>query len=128
MKSHGNLEARRPTHWRQRAVILLLILLGAFCFLKYLGWAWVYSGNYGLPSHAGLVQAARQKSLIYFWAGFLIEAALIANLTINIRFDNTELTGVPKALARMLGALGIAAIGTLGAAFLLSWIGERVRI
>lgn len=88
----------------------------------------MFSGNYGLPSHAGLVQAAQQKSLIYFWAGFLVEAALIANLTINIRFDDTELVGAPKTLARVLSALGIAVMGTLGAAFLLSWIGEKVRI
>jgi hypothetical protein len=127
MKSHGSVEVRRPTHWRQRAVILLLILLGAFCFLKYLGWAWVYSGNYGLPSHAGLVQAARQKSKTWFWGGFLVEAALIANLTIYIRFNDTELTGVPKALARVLSAVAIAAIGTLGIAFLLGWIGEQAR-
>jgi small-conductance mechanosensitive channel len=128
VKSLGRLEIRRSPHWLQPTVSLLLILLGAFCLLKYLGWAWVFSGNYGLPSHAGLVQAAQQKSLIYFWAGFLVEAALIANLTINIRFDDTELVGAPKTLARVLSALGIAVMGTLGAAFLLSWIGEKVRI
>jgi small-conductance mechanosensitive channel len=128
VKSLGRLEIRRSPHWLQPTVSLLLILLGAFCLLKNLGWAWVFSGNYGLPSHAGLVQAAQQKSLIYFWAGFLVEAALIANLTINIRFDDTELVGAPKTLARVLSALGIAVMGTLGAAFLLSWIGEKVRI
>jgi hypothetical protein len=94
--------------------------------LKYLGWAWVFSGSYGLPSHAGLLVEAQQKGLIYFWTGFLVEAALIANLTIIIRFDNPEPAGMPKTMARLLSAIGIAAIGTLGAAFLLSWIGKRI--
>jgi hypothetical protein len=126
MNSPNRLEIRRSQRWLQITVNLLLILLGSICFLKYLGWAWVFSGNYGLPSHAGLVLEAQQKGLIYFWAGFLVEAALIVNLTISIRFENTELAGVPKTLARVLSALGIAAIGTLGAAFILSWIGRRV--
>jgi hypothetical protein len=60
-------------------------------------------------------------------AGLLAEGALITNLTINIRFENTELTGVPKSLARILTALAIAVVGTLGVAFLLSWFGRMLR-
>ena len=114
----------RPFRWGQLALTIMLILAGAFCLMKYLGWAWVVSGAYGLPSQARNVAVARQWSLAYFWVGLLTEGALITNLTINLRFDNTELTGVPKAVARVLSALLIAAIGTLGTVFLLSWLGK----
>lgn len=121
------LEPLRPFRWGQLALTVLLVLIGALCLLKYLGWAWVVSGAYGLPSQARNVAVARQWSLAYFWAGLLVEGVLIANLAINLRFDNTELTGVPKTMARVLGALVIAAIGTLGTAFLLSWVGRILR-
>jgi hypothetical protein len=114
----------RPFRWGQLALTIMLVLAGAFCLMKYLGWAWVVSGAYGLPSQARNVAVARQWSLAYFCAGLLTEGALITNLTINLRFDNTELTGVPKAVARVLSALLIAAIGTLGTVFLLSWLGK----
>jgi hypothetical protein len=106
---------------------LLLIFISAFCLLKYLGWAWVFSGNFGLPSQARTVLLARQWSLTYFVAGLLAEGALITNLTINIRFENAGLTGVPKPVARILTALAIAVVGTLGVAFLLSWFGRMLR-
>lgn len=128
MTSPGKKEVRRSLHWRHLPVNILLILLGAFCLLKYLGWAWVFSGNYGLPSHAGLVLTAQRQALTYFWVGLLVEVGLIANLTVNIRLDGTELSGVPKILARGLSALAVASIGTLGVAFLLSWIGYKARI
>jgi hypothetical protein len=102
-------------------------VVGAFCLLKYLGWAWVVSGAYGLPSQERNVAVARQWSLAYFWAALLAEGALITNLTINLRFDNTELTGIPKAVARVLSALLIAVVGTLGTVFLLGWLGKMLH-
>ena len=113
--------------WGQLALTMMLVLAGAFCLLKYLGWAWVVSGAYGLPSQAENVASAQRLSLIYFWAGLLAEGALVASLSVNLRLDNTELTGVPKAVARVLGALAIAVVGTLGMAFLLTWIGKMLR-
>ncbi len=126
IENSGGLRGRRSLQWRQLALSLVLILLGAVCLLKYLGWAWMFSGNYGLPSHAKTVLAARQWSLTYFGAGLLVEAALIANLTISLRFDNTELTGLLKILVRVLSAVGLAVIGTLGTAFLLSCVGRML--
>jgi len=127
MQGSNTREAGDSLQWRRPALSLLLILVSAFWFLKYLGWSWVFSGNYGLPSQAKTVLTARQWSLTYFWVGLLAEAALVANLTISLRFDNTELTGVPKAMARVLGAVAIAVIGTLSVAFLLSWAGRMLR-
>ena len=65
----------RPFRWGQLALTIMLVLAGAFCLMKYLGWAWVVSGAYGLPSQAGNVAVARQWSLAYFWAGLLTEGA-----------------------------------------------------
>lgn len=126
MEGSDGPEVRGSLHWRQSALSLLLVLLGAFCLLKYLGWAWVFSGNYGLASHAKTVLAARQWSMTYLWVGVLVEVALITNLMISLRFDNTDLTGVFKTLVRVLSAFGIAAIGTLGTAFLLSRVGRML--
>jgi hypothetical protein len=109
------------------ALTILLVLIGAFCLLKYLGWAWVVSGAYGLPSQAEKVASAQRWSLIYFWAGLLAEGSLITSLTVNLRLDNTELTGAPKAVARVLGALGIAVMGTIGTALLLTWVGKMLH-
>jgi hypothetical protein len=105
----------------------VLVLVGALCLLKYMGWAWVVSGLYGLPSQAEKVAAAQRWSLMYFWVGLLAEGALITNLIINLRFNNTELAGVPKAVARVLLAFLIAVIGTLGTVFLLSWLGKMLH-
>jgi hypothetical protein len=120
-------ESHTPLQWRQLTLSLLLILLGAFCLLKCLGWAWVYSGNYGLPSHAKIVLMAHQRSLAYFWAGLLVECVLVTNLTIHLKFHSTELTGAPKALIRVIAALTIAGIGTLSTMFLMSWVGKLLR-
>jgi len=117
----------RPFRWGQLVLTILLVVVGAFCLLKYLGWAWVVSGAYGLPSQERNVAVARQWSLAYFWAALLAEGALITNLTINLRFDNTELTGIPKAVARVLSALLIAVVGTLGTVFLLGWLGKMLH-
>jgi hypothetical protein len=126
-QASGRQEMRGSFRWGQLTLSLLLILIGAFCLLKYPGWAWVVSGAYGLPSQARNVAIARQWSLAYLWAGLLAEGVLIANLTINLRFDNTELTGVPKAVARVLSALLIASVGTFGAMFLFSWLGKMLH-
>lgn len=123
MKRSIGSEDRRSLSWQQPTISLLLILLGAFCFLKYLGWAAVYSGNYGVPSLARLVRDAHQRSLTYFVVCLLIETALIANLAIHLRFVGTELTDFLKVVARVASTTAIAVIGTLGAAYLLSRMG-----
>jgi negative regulator of sigma E activity len=105
----------------------MLVLVGALCLLKYMGWAWVVSGLYGLPSQAEKVAAAQRWSLMYFWAGLLAEAFLIASVTANLRLDNTALTGASKVVARVFGALAIAVVGTLGTAFLLTWVGKLLH-
>ena len=125
--SSGKHETLYSLRWGQLALSIALVLVGALCLLKYMGWAWVVSGLYGLPSQAEKVAVAQRWSLTYFWAGLLTEGALITNLAINLRFDNTQLVGVPKAVARVLSSLLIAAIGTLGTAFLLSWFGRMLH-
>ena len=120
-------EKREPLNlfrWSQLALSIVLVLVGALCLLKYMGWAWVVSGLYGLPSEAEKVAAAQRWSLMYFWAGLLVEAALVVSVTVNLRLDNTALTGASKVVARVFGALAIAVVGTLGTSFLLSWVGK----
>jgi hypothetical protein len=118
---------RHLFRWGQLALSIVLVLVGALCLLKYMGWAWVVSGLSGLPSEAQKVAAAQRWSLTYFWAGLFAEGSLIASLTVNLRLDNTALTGAPKTLARILGSLAIAVVGTLGTAFLLTWIGKLLH-
>jgi hypothetical protein len=113
--------------WGQLALSILLVLVGALCLLKYLGWAWLVSGLYGLPSQAEKVAAAQRWSLMYFWAGLLVEGCLIASLSRNLRLDNMELSGAPKAVTRVFGAIAIAVVGTLVTAFLLSWVGKLLH-
>ena len=48
MEGYDGPEVHRSLQWRQSALSLLLVLLGAFCLLKYLGWAWgrVHPGRF----------------------------------------------------------------------------------
>jgi hypothetical protein len=117
---------RETTGWRQKTLSLLLILTSAICFLKYLGWAWVVSGNYG-TSHSGLVLLAQHRSLAYLWTGLLVEAVLVTILTVGLKFEISELTAAPKAVLRILTALAIAGIGTLSIMLLLSWARRLFR-
>jgi hypothetical protein len=123
-------EKRDPLYlfrWGQLALSIILMLVGAFCLLKYMGWAWLVSGLYGLPSQAEKVAAAQRWGLMYFWAGLLVEGSLIASLAASLRLGNTELTGAPKVVARVFGAIAIAVVGTLGTAFLLTWVGKLLH-
>lgn len=113
--------------WAQLAITILLILIGALCLLKYMGWAGVVSGQYGLPSQAHTVAVAQRWSFVYFWAGLLAEVVLVVNLAIRLKLDTIDLEGAPKLLARGIAALVIASAGTLGVAFLLNWVGKLLR-
>jgi hypothetical protein len=123
-QAFGTSEPLNLFRWGQLALSIVLVLVGSLCLLKYMGWAWVVSGLYGLPSQAEKVAAAQRWSMTYFWAGLLAEGALIATLTVNVRLDNTALTGASKTVARIFGALAMAVVGTLGTAFLLTLIGK----
>jgi phosphoglycerol transferase MdoB-like AlkP superfamily enzyme len=127
MQTAEQREYLQSFRWGQLAITMLLVLIGALCMLKYLGCASVVSGYYGLPSQAEKVASAQRWGLMFFWAWLLDECILITNLIINLRFDNTELSGLPKAVARVLSALLIAAIGTMGTAFLLSSVGRMLH-
>ena len=120
-------ETREPLHWQQLALSVVLILVGAFCLLKYMGWAGVVSGLSGLPSQAHTVADAQHWSLVYFWVGLLAEVVLIVTLAIRLKLDATDLDGAPKLVARAVAALAIAGVGTLGVAFLLNWAGKLLR-
>jgi hypothetical protein len=123
-------EERKPRltfRWGQLALAIMLILVGALCLLKYLGWAGVVSGLYGLPSQAHTVTVAQHWSLLYFWGGLLVEVVLIVNLAARLKLDAIGLEGAPKLLARGIAALAIACAGTLGMAFLLNWVGKLLR-
>ncbi len=120
-------EPLRSVRWSLLALSIVLVLVAALCLLKYLGWAWVVSGAYGLPSQAEKVAAAQRWSLTYFWAGLLAECALIASLAVNLRLDNTELTSVSKVVVHVLSALAIAVVGTLTTAFVLTWVGRMLH-
>ena len=112
--------------WLQRILSLFLILACALCFLKYLGWAWLVSGGMGgNPSQFENIRLARQLGMVYFCAGLLAEGVLVANIAFLLKFDISDLTGLPKALIRIATALVIAMIGTLGMMLLLNWIGQQ---
>jgi hypothetical protein len=130
MKSHNAPGGRQhgvAFRWGQVAITILLILIGALCLMKYLGWAGVVSGLYGLPSQAHTVATAQHWSFVYFWVGLLAEAVLIVNLAVRLKLDAIDLDGALKLVARGIAALTIAGAGTLGVAFLLSWVGKLLR-
>jgi hypothetical protein len=76
----------RPVRTRV-AISMILILLSALCLLKYLAWASLYSGVYGLPSQAKTIAVARHWGLVYLWVLLLVECALIANLMVTIKLE-----------------------------------------
>lgn len=115
---------RHSFRFGQLALTILLVIASAICLLKYLGWAWVVSGAYGLPSQAKNVAIARHLSLAYFWGALLAEGALIVNLAVHLKLDILDVNGVLKALARGFTALIIAAVGTVSMMFLLNCLGK----
>ena len=111
--------------WLQRTLSLFLILACAVCFLKYLGWAWVVSGGMGGdPTQAEYLRHARQWCIAWFYASLLAEGTLVTILAIQLKFDFTDLTVIPKVVIRIAAALSIAIVGTLGTMFLLNLIGK----
>jgi hypothetical protein len=116
----------RP-QWVQLTVSILLLVISAFCLLKYLAWASVFSGSYGLSSQAKVVALARTRSLAYLWAGLLAEGTLVAYLVVYFKLNISELSGMLKFWARLFVALAVAGLGTFGVAFLLDWLGKITR-
>jgi hypothetical protein len=106
------------------AISIVLAIACAFCLLKYLGWASVYSGKYGLPSEAALVALSRRWALIYLWIGLFAEGALIVNLIVTLRQNFFGLSGPLRILARGIVAITIAALGTTTAALMLVAVGR----
>ncbi len=114
-------------HWMSLTISIMLILISAFCFLKYVAWGSLFSGLYGLPSKSEPTALARQWSLTYFWVGALLEVALVANLAVSFRSSFVELARPLRVLGRSLVAIAIAALGTLGAVFLFIGLGKVIH-
>jgi hypothetical protein len=113
--------------WGQVAATILLILIGALCLLKYMGYGAVVSSLYGLPSQARVVATAQYWGLVYFWVGLLAEVVLFVNLTTHLKLDSIDLEGAPRLVIRGIIALSTAGAGTLGTAFLIAWAGKFLR-
>jgi hypothetical protein len=114
-------------HWMSLTISIMLILISALCFLKYVAWASLFSGLYGLPSQSEPTALARQWILTYFWVGALLEVALVANLAVSFRSSFVELAGPLRVLGRSLVAIALAALGTLGAVFLFIGLGKVIH-
>jgi hypothetical protein len=111
-----------------RVVISVLLAIAcAVCFKKYLGWAWVYSGQYGLPSATALVAQAGRWALIYLWIGLFAEGALIVNLIVTLRQNFFDMSGPLRVLARGTIAITIAALGTMTVALMLIAVGRMLH-
>ena len=91
---------------------LILILLSAFCFLRYLDWAFVYSGRLGLADRIE-GQMAGNRSLLFFWTFVALEllcAVLVASPSEAPDFDSAPLRFTMRygaALALSLVMTGI---------------------
>ena len=112
-------------HLRIRvAISVLLVIACAVCFMKYLGWAAVYSGQFGLPSAITLVAQAGRWSLFYLWIGLFAEGVLIANLIVTLRQNFSEMPDTLRVLARGMIAITIAALGTMTVLLMMSALGK----
>ncbi len=54
-----NVSTGLSNRWLRLTLVLALVLLGAFCFLRYIGWAFAHSGSLGLGSRIREAQLAR---------------------------------------------------------------------
>ena len=88
----------RPTS-RIIAAILLLAL-GAFCFLDYLGNAFAYSDWVGLASKVELARTAQHRATVLFWVFAGSELLAFQLLFSLFSLRNRDLSGPLKILAR----------------------------
>lgn len=108
---------------------LAMLLAGAAeAFLQYAGWSAVYSGNYGIPSHAQLVQEAATKADLYFWilAGTTILATVVA-ASLNPLFKSVDAVGPLRWAVRLTSAVALVAVAIFVIAMSISTAGHYFK-
>ena len=60
--------------WFRSGLIAAVVVLAAFCFLRYLDWAFSYSATLGLSSRMQQARLANQRAWVFFCLFLVLEA------------------------------------------------------
>jgi hypothetical protein len=83
------------------ALIAVLVVLAAFCFLRYIGWAFSYSGIVGLSSRVREAEVANLKAWLFLCMFFVLE--LLSSVLITFSWEPPDLG---SAWLRFVGRYG----------------------
>jgi len=97
--------------WVQLTIVLVLVLLGAFCFLRYLDWAFAYSGTLGLGSRMRETQLANHRAWLFFCMFIVLEMLCAVLVGLAWEPPNFGSTGL-RFVARYGSALALCLLAT----------------
>ena len=94
--------------WLRLSIVPALAILGAFSFLRYLGWSFAYSSVLGLRSQAAQAQTAHERAWIFFCSFLVIESALV--VLIASYWEPPDFRSVILRFASRYGLAGVVAL------------------
>jgi len=110
-----SIETRSGLYDRSRRLVIVgaLVVLSAFCFIRYLSWSFAYSATLGLASRMRETQLSNHRAWLYLCSFFILEsfgAAVLGLAWEPPNLGSAELRFVARygsALALCLLATGI---------------------
>lgn len=97
-----NLRTGLSNRWLRLTLVLALVLLGAFCFLRYIGWAFAHSGTLGLSSRIRETQLANRQAW-YFLCMFIALEVLCA-MVVGLAWEPPNLGSAGLRFAARYGS------------------------
>jgi len=104
------------------SVAIILMLLAADCFLKYLWWTACYSAWYGIPKLASQWKTAGARASLNGWSVIVLEFASVAILFTVLRRQFFETPGFLRNAPTLILASILTMAGTALLALALTWI------
>jgi hypothetical protein len=91
--------------WLRVALESVLVVLAAFCFLRYIGWAFSYSAALGLPSRIRETQLANHRAWLFLCVFLALE--VLSGVLVAFSWEPPDLGSAWLRFAARYG-LGLA--------------------
>jgi hypothetical protein len=93
-------------------ILVGLSLIVALALLQHFKWSSAYSGSIGLPSEAASGERARMFASGYLWLALLFQVFAALSATSFIRLRDSDLSPLPKYIARFGAAVILTVVCT----------------
>jgi hypothetical protein len=106
-----NVRSRLTNRWLRLAIVLAFVLLGASCFLRYVGSAFAHSGTLGLSSRIRETQLAGRQA--WFFLCMFISMELLCAAVVGLGREDPNLGSAGLRFAARYGsALALSLLAT----------------